>query len=187
MSYKFNKFHEEEGVDTDIVTGVGDPRYLKLDQTTPQTVANGIPVIEEGLTVEGDFVNQDLNSLDMGYSNIHDNRGYNEDYINDKEIYNSAIKGHPNTPVEGSVRMVDGVLSVYLDATWKDVVTGFRFREDENGNYELEHSPIGFDGWYEVNSGNSDIIALNGLPTAQQYVTSMGAYPVPLELDGGTF
>lgn len=186
MSYKFNKFHEEEGVDTDIVTGVGDPRYLKLDQTTPQTIANGIPVIEEGLTVEGDFVNQDLNSLDMGYSNIHDNRGYNEEYITDKTIYNAKI-GWSIFDEEGSIRTFDGLLEIFLNSVWNDVVVNFRFRENADNSYALEHSPIGFNEYYEVYSGNSVEKGLNGLPLIQNYVSSMGAYPVPLELDGGIF
>jgi hypothetical protein len=41
--------------------------------------------------------------------------------------------------------------------------------------------------WIEVNSGNSDNLGLNGLPIVQNYKVSMGAYPIPLEIDGGTF
>ena len=166
--------------------------YLKLDASNDPITGDldlGLNDISNvnALTVIGDFVNQDPNSIDMGYSNIHDNRGYNNEYINDKEIYNSAIKGHPNTPQEGSIRMLDGVLSCYLNGVWADIVTGFRFREDSDEGYELEHKPIGFYNWYEVSSGNSNEKGLNGLPITQQYTTSMGAYPVPLEIDGGTF
>jgi len=56
MAYVFNCFHWDEGVDSDaLATGLwvlGDARYLKLDQTTPQTVVNGAPQFNKGVTIK---------------------------------------------------------------------------------------------------------------------------------------
>jgi len=126
------------------------------------------------------------NAVDMGLLPpmvTNDRAGYSADYLSDKTIYNSAIGGNANTD-EGSVRTSDGAFQAYLNGTWNDVVTGFRFREDDNGAYELEHRPIGFDWWIEVMSGNSDDLGLNGLPLAQQYQVSMGAYPAHQQIVG---
>lgn len=129
---------------------------------------------------------QQANAIDMGLTPpmvTNDRAGYSADYITDKTIYNSAIGGNSNTD-EGSVRTSSGVLQAYLNGTWADVVTGFRFREDSAGYYELEHKPVGFTWWLEVMSGNSDDLGLNGLPLAQQYRVSMGAYPVHEQIVG---
>lgn len=120
------------------------------------------------------------NAVDIGLATDlvkNDRAGYSADYITDKSIYNSRILGSEVTS-EGSIRTSSSVLQVYLSGVWKDVVTGFRFREDPNsGYYELEHKPVGFTQWIELMSGNSDDLGLNGLPVVQGYATSMGAYP----------
>jgi len=126
------------------------------------------------------------NDVDMGLLPPmvqNDRAGYTADYITDKTIYNSAVGGNANTD-EGSIRVSSGEFQVHLTGEWKTAVTGFRFREDENGGYELEHKPIGFDWWLEVASGNSDELGLNGLPLAQGYQVSMGAYPVHQQVVG---
>lgn len=126
------------------------------------------------------------NAIDMGLTPpmvVNDRAGYSADYITDKTIYNSAIGSNANTD-EGSVRTSSGVLQAYLNGVWADVVTGFRFREDSAGYYELEHRPVGFDWWIEIMSGNSDELGLNGLPLMQQYQVSMGAYPVHEQIVG---
>lgn len=126
------------------------------------------------------------NVADMGLTPpmvANDRAGYSATYITDKTIYNSAIGGNANTD-EGSIRVSSGTYQAYLNGTWNDIVLGFRFREDDNGAYELEHRPIGFDWWIEVMSGNSDELGLNGLPLAQQYSVSMGAYPVHQQIVG---
>ena len=74
-----------------------------------------------------------------------------------------------------------------LDGQWNDIVINFRFREDASGAYELEHNPIGLTLWYEVMSGNSDAIGVDGRPLIQQYSASMGAYQQDLIIDGGDF
>lgn len=129
---------------------------------------------------------EQANAVDIGlqFPMVQNDRaGYTAEYITDKAIYNSRILGNANA-TEGSVRTGSGVLQVYLNGTWADVVTGFRFREDSAGYYELEHKPIGFTWWVELSSGNSDDLGLNGLPLAQQYRVSMGAYPVHEQIVG---
>lgn len=126
------------------------------------------------------------NTADMGLTPpmvANDRAGYSATYITDKTIYNSAIGGNNNTD-EGGIRVSSSTYQAYLNGVWNDIVLGFRFREDENGAYELEHRPIGFDWWIEVMSGNSDDLGLNGLPLAQQYSVSMGAYPVHQQIQG---
>lgn len=126
------------------------------------------------------------NTADMGLTPpmvSNDRAGYSATYITDKTIYNSAIGGNANTD-EGGIRVSSSTYQAYLDGAWNDIVLGFRFREDDSGDYELEHRPIGFDWWIEVLSGNSDELGLNGLPLAQQYSVSMGAYPVHQQIVG---
>lgn len=139
-----------------------------------------------GLTVAGTFKNYDEATPDIGAKQDNDLRGYGDNYISNKTIAYSRISSAAFNE-EGAIRIKDNIFQTYIDGAWQDVVTNFRFREDENGNFELEHKPIGFTGWIEVNSGNSNLLGLNGLPITQNYATSMGAYPVPLTLDGGTF
>jgi len=120
------------------------------------------------------------NAVDMGLLPpmvANDRAGYTADYITDKTIYNSAIGGSAAT-TNGGVRVSSSTLQAYLNGTWNDVVTGFRFREISANNYALEHKPIGFTLWLEVDSGNSQgDLGLNGLPLVQGYQVSMGAYP----------
>lgn len=138
------------------------------------------------LTVKGTFKNYNPDLMDMGIEQANDNRGYGDDYVTDKLLAYCKIGGYASEE-EGSVRNNAGTFQIYLNGAWEDVVTNFRFREDVNGNYELEHKPVGFDMWLEVASGNSDELGLNGLPLVQNYSISMGAYPAQLQIDGGTF
>jgi len=138
------------------------------------------------LHLNGDFTNHNANLPDMGAEDDSDIRGVHSEYITDKQICNCKI-GSNAVAEQNSFRSNNGVLQFYNNGAWEDVVTNFRFREDDNGNYELEHRPIGFNIWVEVNSGNSSVLGLNGLPIVQNYHMSMGPYPPRLQLDGGTF
>lgn len=116
-----------------------------------------------------------------------DKAGYHKDWIAEKTIYHSKI-GYSAVEEEGSIRVTASGCQIYFDGSWQDVVMNFRLREDNAGYYEFEHKPIGFTMWLEIMSGNSmDDLGLNGLPLVQQYSVSMGAYPVKLHIDGGTF
>ena len=129
---------------------------------------------------------------DMGAYNptglgISDKAGYYHEAITDKDITNSRILGNEREE-EGAVRTTTGgTFQVYLNGVWNDVVINFVMREDSDGTYELEHAPIGYTYYYEVMSGNSDELGLDGKPIFQQYVTSMGCYQPDVQIDGGSF
>ena len=178
---------------SDLVTYVADeiasipaPSVHTLDSVTDQGATTDNSISIGGLTVTTPIKNYNLDITDIGAKQDNDLRGYGDNYISNKTIAYSRISSAAFDE-EGAIRIKDNVFQTYIGGAWQDVVTNFRFREDENGNFELEHKPIGFTGWIEVNSGNSDLPGLNGLPITQNYATSMGAYPVPLTLDGGTF
>lgn len=120
---------------------------------------------------------------DMGYTES-DDLGYGEDYITDKSLNNITIGGGQSE--ENAIRTSDGELQIYLSG-WKTIVTGFRFRENEDGAMQLEHKPFGFNTWIIVHSGNSNELGLNGRPIVRQYQVDMGAYPTALVLNGGEF
>jgi hypothetical protein len=157
-----------------------------LQEVTDEGTTTDNSIKVGGLTVTGDIKNYNESSPDIGLKQDNDLRGYGNDYISNKTIAYSRISSAAFDE-EGAIRIKDNVFQTYIGSEWQDVPTGFRFRQDSNGNYEFEHKPTGFDLWIEVSSGNSDILGLNRLPLVQQYAVSMGAYPVPLQLDGGTF
>jgi len=98
-----------------------------------------------------------------------------------------AIGGSNGTPVSGSIRQTVNTLQAYLNGVWNTIVTGFRFREDSGAGYVLEHQPVGFNDWLELDTGNSiENRGLNGLPIVQQYLVSPGAFPYPVIDSGGT-
>jgi hypothetical protein len=201
---KFHAGYIQEGIidPNRLGTGVvGDGNLYLADDGTWKAVSSGAQdlqsVTDEGnittngievedLHVNGDFTNYNKNLPDIGTIQTSDVRGYGLDYISEKTLAYCRI-GASAFDEEGAVRIKNKVFQTYIDGAWQDVVTNFRFREDANGDYELEHKPIGFQWWIEVNSGNSDNLGLNGLPIVQNYKVSMGAYPIPLEIDGGTF
>lgn len=118
---------------------------------------------------------------------ISDLQGYYDTAITDKLLHNCAIKGNANT-VEGSVRTTTtGYFQIYLNARWNTVVINFVFREDSTGAYELEHQPVGFNLYYELITGNSDLLGVDGKPMVQQYSADIGAYQSDLIIDFGTF
>ena len=125
-------------------------------------------------------------SPDIGLLQDSNRRGYGGDYVVDKTLNNVRFGG-TSQELEGAPRVNAGVFQIYLNGTWQDIVTNFRFREDPTGGYELEHKPIGFTKWIEVRSGNSNDLDPNGRPLIQSYKTSMGAYQVPTIMNGGTF
>ena len=134
-------------------------------------------------------VEPELAAPDMGAEEIvgrSDKAGYGRDYISDKALYFCRL-GSGGNDEEGAIRLVDGVFQIYANGTWNDVVINFRLREDPAGGYQLEHKPIGFEYWYEVMSGNSDKIGIDGKPIVRQYSTDMGAYQRDVVIDGGTF
>jgi hypothetical protein len=54
MPFKLNVFTGTFDIVGDLTQGLADLRYLKLDQTTPQTVDNGAPLFKKGLVIAKD-------------------------------------------------------------------------------------------------------------------------------------
>lgn len=118
---------------------------------------------------------------------ISDPQGYYDTAITDKLLHNCAIKSNGDA-IEGSVRTTTtGYFQIYLNARWNTVVINFVFREDSTGTHELEHQPVGFNFYYEIMSGNSDALGIDGKPIIQQYSADMGAFQSDLVIDFGTF
>jgi hypothetical protein len=123
---------------------------------------------------------------DIGITQDSSPIGYGLDYVADKILSQCQIGSSDRTGVDGLIRFQDNAFQIWQNNAWSDVVIALRMREDDNGRYELEHKPIGFNNWYEIANGNSNELGFNGLPLTQQYVTSMGTYPVKIHVDGGT-
>jgi len=205
---KVDNGYELEELHDVLVTGIADQDLLQWDASGPYwknvPVSTAVPtptldqVTNQGNTTDnsisigslhvngGPITNYNQDIPDIGVSQTSDFRGYGDDYIAEKTLAYTRI-GAQAFDEEGAIRIQNGIFQTYVNGGWSDVATGFRFRQDPNGNYEFEHKPTGFQWWIEVSSGNSDILGLNGLPLVQNYAVSMGAYPVPLEIDGGTF
>jgi len=149
--------------------------------------ANFDLALAAALHMAGDFTNYNDALPDMGKEEKSDKRGYGLSYISDKLLAYCKI-GTDADDEEGAIRATEGgVFQIYLNGIWNDIVINFRLREDSDGAYEFEHRPVGFDLWYEIMSGNSDALGIDGRPLVQQYVASMGAYQPDIIVDGGSF
>lgn len=168
------------------IAAIPVPATPTLQSVTDEGAATTNTIQVDGLTVTGAFKNYDETTPDIGAKQDNDLRGYGDGYVSDKTLAFVRLSEQAKEE-EGAVRIKNGAFQAYMNGGWETIVSNFRFREDANGDYELEHKPVGFEWWIEVNSGNSDLPGLNGLPLVQQYKVSMGAYPVPLQLDGGKF
>jgi len=159
---------------------------LGINESAIEFLDSGIRITQD-VYAEGALRNQILGTS-MGPSdmyNEHDKRGVNYRFLTNMALHNCRILGS-SVEALGSMRVSDDGVQIYLNGAWQDVVLGFRFREDENEGYELEHKPAGFILWYEVATGDcSDMTDLNGRPLVQAYKVSMGPYQLPCFLAGG--
>lgn len=124
-------------------------------------------------------------SVDMGLEADSGQNGYGTDYITDKTLHSVAIKGHPKTPVNGSVRMnIDSTpdtFEVYMrDTAWFTILYDMT-----TASGDLRHTPLS-EAIY-VWRGDSVQVGPNGRNIVQEYSVSMGANPPPRVLYGGTF
>ncbi len=139
------------------------------------------------LELETETATPDMGAYNQEGLGVSDKAGYYDTDITDKKLHNVTLLENANA-TEGSIRTTtSGVFQVYLNGVWNNVVINFVLREDSSGAYELEHAPVGFTYYYEVMSGNSDNLGLDGYPIIQQYTANMGCYGPTLELSGGTF
>jgi|WetSurMetagenome_2_1015567.scaffolds.fasta_scaffold15037_3 hypothetical protein len=193
MAYAFNKFHDDEGVDTSIIVKVDTKANILALTATAGLIAyatdvnrfyyaNGTSWYEAPIALKARSANPN-----MGIDQDNPLSGYSDVTITDKSIYNSRILGNANA-TEGSIRTTTtGYFQIYLNGVWNTVVINFVLRENATNSYVFEHQPIGFTEWIEIMSGNGRTLGLNGLPLVSQYQASMGAYGVPLQLDCGVF
>lgn len=124
------------------------------------------------------------NAPDMGAYQDSSRIGYGVDYVTDKRLSNVSV-GDNATTATGAVRFnqTTNKFQIYYGGAWNNAVVGFVF--DEASDARLRHTPVGHTETYDIFSGNSQSLGLNGIPSTQQYNTSMGAYPDPLKIDGG--
>lgn len=139
--------------------------------------------------INSSYLAKDLQNPDMGYLQGSNRAGYGLTYVTDKTISNSSIGANSNTAVGGIRYNATGLnntpsVQLYFNSTWNNIVAGLNIQEV---NAVLEHTPVGYTQRIAIFSGNSDLLGLNGLPIIQGYVVSMGAYPAPPQVDGGTF
>ena len=126
----------------------------------------------------------DSSDPDMGHEEDAPRTGYGVDYITNKTLHNIAVKGHPSAAVNGSFRtditQDPDTLEIYLRDAWQTLIYDLSV---EDGDFR--HAPIG-ESIY-VWRGNSVLLGVNGRPIVNEYNVSMGAYPPPSVLNGGTF
>lgn len=122
-------------------------------------------------------------AVDIGYEQNSSLTGYGEDYITQKRLSNVAIGGN-NTTETGAIRIDvtnDPVtFEIYLKDEWQTILYDMTYENDD-----FRHTPLDYE--IQVWSGNSVLLGNNGLPIVQEYKASMGAYPVPILVDGGSF
>ena len=102
--------------------------------------------------------------------------GYAEDAITSKRLSNVWL-GDNQEARAGAIRVLNDVFGVFLNGSWRDVVTGFRFRE-RDGRLSLEIQPTGLSVWIDVTTGDSlDDLGLNGRPIVHNWTVDLGPYP----------
>jgi hypothetical protein len=125
-----------------------------------------------------------VSGKDMGYYTENNSRiGYGTTYITDKLLSNVVLGGsvvEQNGSIRVNTEEDPDTLEIYLRDQWNTVVYDLT---TEYGDFR--HAPI--DEQIYVWAGNSVTNGLNGLPIVQQYQVSMGAYPYPVQINGGTF
>lgn len=125
----------------------------------------------------------DRSTIDMGFNPINSLLGYEADSFTDKIGYNFAIGGSQRTTNGGlriDVTQSPDTFEVRLRDQWNKIIYDFTI---ELGYFT--HTPLS--EAIKVWLGDSVSLGLNGIPIIQQYQVSMGAYPVPTPLSGGTF
>lgn len=122
---------------------------------------------------------------DMGATQNNSKDGYYAAFITDKGLTNCYIGTNAGT-TEGSIWVDNTVtpkkLRIYLNSTSNTILIDF----STSLGY-LIHTPFSTTQPVKVWSGMSSEIGLNGRPMINEYTQSMGAYPPPKVINGGTF
>lgn len=176
---------------------LGEPHYatdtkqLYIFDGTDNVVVGGAGdfIVATDLTVTNDFTNANTLIKDMGAFQFQDLRGYNNDWMIDKNLYNITIKTNSNT-FDGGLRTIynddTGIcnLQLYTDGKWNTLLAGVEITLD---NDEADIEFTGYTKNISLIDGDSDIKGINGLPIIQDFKQSMGAYPQQLVISGGDF
>ena len=126
---------------------------------------------------------KELQNPDIGYTQASDKNGYYATFVTDKIFYNVRLLGNAN-PQNGSIRVdtsqTPNRFQVYLRGKWNTYYDDFTI-----ANNDLRHAPL--DKQIYVWRGDSVEVGLNGRSIIQEYQVSMGAFPPPKVIPGGTF
>lgn len=135
--------------------------------------------------INSSYFDKDLQAPDRGWTQDSNRRGYGTNYITDKQLANVYLANSTRTDA-GGIRYnpATGKIQVYLNNAWQNAVTGFTFQETWG---MLQTIPNGYALTYNVFSGNSTALGINGRPLVQGYRASRGCYPPQQTLSGGTF
>lgn len=124
---------------------------------------------------------------DIGYEDDSNKLGYGDTYVSDKLLANCVL-GYSASTAEGSIRVNPTSLSgatlpqiqIYLSGAWRYIMWDITYQ-----NNDCRHTPFGEQ--IKMWSGCSIAVGLNGRPIVNEYQVSMGAYPAPFTINGGTF
>ena len=189
MSYKFNPFTGNfDDAGTPVTTVDTKASILALAPTAPQTAYATDSeefFIWDGATwrVASLEMSAENQAPDMGYTQGSDKLGYSANYITDKTLYNVRLQGN-SSPDNGSLRVdtsqTPNRIQVYLRNAWKTIY------DDLTTIYgDFRHLPL--DREIYIWRGDSVAVGLNGRSITQEYQVSMGAFPPPKVISGGTF
>lgn len=135
------------------------------------------------LELESESSGIDMGAYTASGLGVSDRAGYYKDAITDKTLHNIVLKGSSRTVVGGlriDTTQDPDTFEIYLGDAWQTILYDLTVEDNE-----FEHTPLSEE--IDVWSGNSNLLGLNGVPIIQEYKVSMGAYPAPRIISGGTF
>jgi hypothetical protein len=132
------------------------------------------------------YFNIQPDSNDLGYLAFSNRQGYGKNYVTDKRLSNCNIGNNANS-TDGSIQYdpTTQLLKINVGGTYQTIGVGVTLRNLAQYRYSVQQQPL--TEWINVFSGDSIDVGLNGLPLTQGYRTSIGAYPPPQTVSGGTF
>ncbi len=125
----------------------------------------------------------DPDTTDMGYEQSSSADGVTAEYITDKLITNSRIGSNANTSNGGNridTTQDPDTFETYLRSARNSILYDLT---TEDGDFR--HTPLSQQIY--VWRGDSVVNGLNGRPVVSEYSASMGAYPPPRVINGGSF
>lgn len=124
-----------------------------------------------------------VSAMDMGAEPDNPRLGYHPDWITDKTLFNVVIGGNvveENGALRFNLTEEPDTFELYVNGAWGTILYDLTYAYGD-----FRHMPIAL--LIRVWSGMSVLLGLNGRPIVNEYEVSMGAYPPPRTLNGGTF